>query len=411
MASAGVRRDWWALLVAFGIDDFGSGLFLPLTVVFVTRVVGLPLSRAGVSITVGTVVGLGVPAIGGLLVERFGARRVVITAQLIQALGAGLYLVSVNAVMVASAAVLVAAGQQLFYSSLFMLISQVAGEGPKDRAFTVVAMIRGGAFAAGALTVGVLLSSAGPASYRWGLIVDVATFVFAAVVLALGVRAGAAAGAPTAGRPAEAPRGVLRDGRYLLLIAVSALFVLAPDFFLVGVPVFALDVLSTPAWLPGALLGVLTVVGCAAAPLVLRRTGHWSRVRSLRLSAVAIVVWCATGATAVLLPPAWRTGYLIAGVLVLTAAQLLSTGRLNALAEASAPPHARARYLAAFQYAFTVAGIAAPTIVSLFAINPWLPWLVIALAAGASLLGLRALATRLPHHATSAGIIRAEVTR
>ncbi len=46
-----------ALLVALGIDNFGSGLFLPLTLVYATQVVGLSLAVAGVTVTIGTVVG------------------------------------------------------------------------------------------------------------------------------------------------------------------------------------------------------------------------------------------------------------------------------------------------------------------------------------------------------------------
>jgi hypothetical protein len=47
--------------------------------------------------------------------------------------------------------------------------------------------------------------------------------------------------------------------------------------------------------------------------------------------------------------------------------------RANALAEAIAPPAVRGRYLAAFQYAFTVPGVIAPAVVALFSVAVWLP--------------------------------------
>ncbi len=128
-------RNRLALLAALGVDNFGSGLFLPLALVYVTRVVGLPVGTAGTVVALGTMAGLGVPPVAGRLVDRVGPQLVVIAAQLLQALGAFGYLVARGAIGVLVAAVLLAAGQQLFYSSLFALISDVAGEGPKDRPF------------------------------------------------------------------------------------------------------------------------------------------------------------------------------------------------------------------------------------------------------------------------------------
>jgi hypothetical protein len=40
-------RNRLALLTALGVDNFGSGLFLPLALLYATRVVGLPLATAG----------------------------------------------------------------------------------------------------------------------------------------------------------------------------------------------------------------------------------------------------------------------------------------------------------------------------------------------------------------------------
>lgn len=41
------------LLLALGIDNFGSGLFLPLTVIWLTHRVGLSLPTAGLVLTAG----------------------------------------------------------------------------------------------------------------------------------------------------------------------------------------------------------------------------------------------------------------------------------------------------------------------------------------------------------------------
>src|SRR5580698_10172303 len=88
------RRRQVALLTALGVDNFGSGLFLPLTIVYVTRVAGLSLGTAGTVVALGTLAGLAVPPVAGRLVDRVGPRPVVISSQLLQALGASTYLVA-----------------------------------------------------------------------------------------------------------------------------------------------------------------------------------------------------------------------------------------------------------------------------------------------------------------------------
>ena len=103
-----------ALLTALGADNAGSGLFLPVALLYVTRDVGLPLAVAGTVVALGTVAGLAVPPLAGHLGDRIGPRRVVVGAELLQALGAVTYLAARGAAAVTAAAVLLAAGQQLF---------------------------------------------------------------------------------------------------------------------------------------------------------------------------------------------------------------------------------------------------------------------------------------------------------
>jgi hypothetical protein len=112
----------------------------------------------------------------------------VVGAELLQALGAVTYVAARGVAAVAVAAVLPAAGQQLFYSSLFTLIADVAGDGPKDRPFTVAAMVRSACSGLGGLAAGGLLSLAGATAYRIAVAVDAGSFAVCALLLALLVR-------------------------------------------------------------------------------------------------------------------------------------------------------------------------------------------------------------------------------
>ncbi|UOZ08787.1 MFS transporter [Amycolatopsis sp. WQ 127309] len=393
-----MTRSRVALLCALGIDNFGSGLFLPLALVYVTQVVGVPLAVAGTAVTLGTVGGLVVPPLAGRLVDRVGPRVVVICAQLLQAAGAGAYLVADGAGAVVFAAVLLAAGQQLFYSSLFVLIADVAGDVPKDRPFAEVGMVRAGCFGLGGLVAGVLLTWQGLAGYRVALLLDVGTFVVAAGILGFCVRL-----VRPHQKDCERPARVLRNRPYLALILFSGLFGLSLDFFLIGTPVFVLDRLHGPAWLPGAILALLTVLTSVGGTLALRLTAKLTRIGAMRAGSALFSAWCLVSLGVLLVPEGWRVVYLLVSTLVFAAGDLVFGPRSGALAEAAAPPDARGRYLAAYQYAFTMAQVLAPAVVALFSVADWLPWVLVGVCAGLAVAGLGRLAPRLPADAVAPG--------
>ena len=384
-----------ALLTALGVDNVGSGLFLPVVLLYVTRVVGLPLAVAGTVVAVGTVAGLAVPPVAGRLVDRAGPRRVVIAAELVQALGAVTYLAARGPAAVAAAAVLLAAGQQAFYSALFALIADVAGDGPKDHPYAVAGMVRSACFGLGGLAAAGLLSLAGQHAYRLAVMVDAVSFVLCALLLALLVRDPGRAGRPA--RVAGPGRArVLADRPFLVLIVATSLAVLPGDLFLSAMSVYLLSTLHTPPWLPGTLLALLTTLNSVGATAALRVTRGLRRTTAMALGAGLYVLWCAASLAALAIPPGWRPAELLAATLLLAAAGLLFGCRANALAEAAAPGPVRGRYLAAFQYGFTVPGVIAPAVAALFSVAVWLPWLLAGLSAGLAVLVLGWLAGRLP---------------
>jgi MFS family permease len=393
--SAAGSRDRWVLLVALGVDNLGSGLFLPLAVVYATRVVGLPLGVAGTVVSVGTAAGLLVPPFAGRLVDRLGPRTVVAGAQLLQATGAVAYLLAADVGGTLVAALLLAAGQQGFYSSLFALIADVSPPGPKDRSFAAVNMVRGAGFGAGALVAGLLLTAVEESGLRLAVALDGCTFVVAAALLWVFVHDRHRAGAPQP-EDLHGRESVLRNRPYLALTVVTGLVALVTDFFLAGMSVFALDVLHSPAWVPGAMLAVVTALGTLLGTEAVRRTAHLGRVRAMSVGTGLYVAWTLLTAATLVVPRTWQTAWLLGSVLMLAAGSLVFGPRANALAEAAAPRSTRGRHLAAFQYAFTVAGVVAPAVVALFTVGAWVPWALLAVTTTMGMLGLRWLAPRLP---------------
>lgn len=377
------------LLVALGIDNVGSGLFLPLTVVYATSVVGLPLAVAGVTVTVGTLVGLLVPPLAGRLVDRIGPRPVVIASQALQAAGAFAFFAAGGAGGVAVAVCLLAAGQQLYYSSLFALLSDVIGDRPKDHPFAVITMVRSACFGLGGLLAAWLLSID---ALHTAVLVNAVSFVVCGVLLTVFVRA--------PHKRVEATERGRISRRFLVVVLLTGLVALGGDFFLVGVPVYVLG-LGAPSWLPGVILALHTAVTSTCGTLAVRLTDRLARTTTLALSAVLIVVWCGLCLVAPGLPPGWRPAWLLGTGLVLAASGVLFGARANALAVALAPAASRGRHLAAFQYAFTVPGVLAPAVVALFDTAAWLPWVVVAVSAAGGAVGLRSFGGRLPAEAVS----------
>jgi MFS family permease len=388
-------RNRIALLAALGVDNFGSGLFLPLALVYVTRVVGLPVAVAGTAISLGTLAGLAVPPVAGRLMDRIGPRLVVVVAQLLQALGAVAYLLAHGVTAVLIAAMLLAAGQQLFYCSLFSLICDVAGDSSRDRPFALANMIRSACFGFGALVVGGVLTSSGQAGYKVAVAADAGSFVACSLLLALFVRIPRPRLSRESAVKAYTHR-LLADRPFLALITVTGMVVLAIDFFLTGLPVYVLAQLRAPLWLPGTILALLTALGSVGGIAALRATRRLSRITAMQAGAALYVLWCGLSLAAVLVPPGWRPAQLLAATVILAVAGMVFTPRALALAEAIAPAAVRGRYLAAYQYAFTVAGVVAPAVVALYSVAVWLPWLLVATCAGLAIFALRSLGGRLP---------------
>ena len=160
-------RSRVALLVALGVDNLGTGMFLPLGLVFATRVVGLGVDTAGMVVAAAGLLGFAVPPVAGRLSHRFGPRRVVVLSQLVQAAGAVGYLLAGGAVAVFVAAGLLAVGTQLFYCAVFVMVADVSTDTAKERPFARVAMVRSAAFGLGNLTAAVALAAGGTRSLPW----------------------------------------------------------------------------------------------------------------------------------------------------------------------------------------------------------------------------------------------------
>lgn len=395
------QRGTIALTGALAIDTLGSGLFMPISLLYFVRVTALHLTTIGLLISLATLMTLPVPILVGHLADRLNPRDLVISGQILQAIGFAGFRAVHGPASVLAVSVLVAIGQRVFWSSFFTLVAAQARPGEDrqmaDRRFALAGMVQTAGMGLGALITGLVLISASTDVYRWLTIVNAGSFALSAVIL-LGVRRTRAEPPGPAGTAGTSGyRAFLRDRPYQLLIVINTVFALCSVMVGLAVPIYVIDALPAPHWLVGLLLALNTILLAIGQTATVRLIRPLSRVRVMVLAGSLWTVWSAIFAFAVRVPGPILVPYLLAGMLFYIVAELIHAPISAALAASAAPEHSRGRYLAVFQYCFTVANIAAPVcFTALYSRGHALPWIVLAALAAIATAGMRTLEHRLP---------------
>jgi Na+/melibiose symporter-like transporter len=300
--------------VALGIDAIGTGLYLPLSMVYILSVTGLSEAGVGLLLTAATASSLVVPLLVGRIVDRIGPRPVVMAGQLVQAAGFFLYLGVGGPVSLFLAALFEAVGLRAYWSSVFTLIAEQADGKARDQWFARAGMIRPAGTGVGTILAGVLLATASQHAYREMVLADAISFIVAAVTVGLFVRG---AQRPAGGPDGESPKGVRqlpRNRPYLGLIGVNVLFNICTVFLALAIPVYVIRGLHAPGWTVGAFLTITTAVVATCTAEVTRRVRRrTSRGGAMALGGRPWAAWCVAAALALLLP----RGPLLIGCLAL----------------------------------------------------------------------------------------------
>jgi sugar phosphate permease len=271
------------------------------------------------------------------------------------------------------------------------------------RALRNVGVGFGGAASAVALSIGTV------AGLRAVMVINVVTFAVAGwlVFTLRGADTSEAAGAgpaepkpaepeqaagETTGQPSGGYRTVLKDTRYLRLVATNISFVFSSTVITVLLAVYAVDDLDVGAWI----VGVFVVLNAAMVALLQTLASRWIEARrpvtvlvlALLFNAAAFVVF---GTLLVL--PGWAViaGLLIAMVLY-TVAEMLGSPPTSELSVVMAPEHLRGRYLGVYQLSWSVGGAVAPALLTALleggAALPWVFLTAISVLAVPLVLGL-----------------------
>ncbi|MBW5481340.1 MFS transporter [Streptomyces bambusae] len=363
------------------MDSLGNGLVLAFTVLYFSSTTSLSLGSVGAALSLGQLIAMPVPVVAGLLIDRFGARTVVVAANLVSAAGFCAFLLADTVWKIVAVQFVVQAGSAVYWTSSRGLVLLAARRQDQARWFGFIGALRniGGGFGAAAASLAIALDSGGT-GIRVLVLVNALTFVVAAFLIA-GWRPGAAEDAPRRARPAAGGGGyaaVLRDLRYLRLVLANLAFVLAAAVLPVLLAVYITEVLHAAAWLAGACLVGNMVVVALVQTLVARTT---ERRRPSRVLALAAVANAAAFAVFGLLPavPGWLVAAgLLPAMALFTLAEMLSMPPSNELSASLAPEHIRGRFLGVFQLSWTVGNTIAPALLTmLLSHGPVWPWVVL----------------------------------
>ena len=364
-------------VAAMFIDFLGTGLFVPFSLLYFTRVAGLSLPVVGLVLSVAMALTLPLVPVTGGLVDRFGTRRVVLLAQILQGMGLLGYLVVHNVPLLFVTALLDAIGQRLFWSTYFTLMAEIAAPNERDRWYGLGAATRSAGLGLGSLLAGVVVGINALMGYHLVVIVDGLSFFLAAGLLLFGVQA-------TTPQRNDPPQGsgsqlILRDRSFLVLVAANVLFALCSLMLGIGVPVYITTALRAPLWVAGVIMAFSTALIAVFQTIAVRMLEPYRRTRALILAGG---LWCAWGsllALALFVPRMVLIPFLFVVTCLYALAAVIHDPTSNALAADASPDALRARYLAVFQLSWSIAGLIAPGLFALlFTLHPILPWLVIA---------------------------------
>jgi MFS family permease len=363
-----------SFVVATFIDFLGTGLFLPFSLLYFTRAVGLPLPAVGLALSIAMTMTLPLVPVTGMLVDRFGTKRVVLLAQFLQGAGFLGYLVVRNIPMLLGMVLLTAIGQRLFWSTYFTLLAEIAAPHERDRWYGLGAATRNAGLGLGSLLAGVVVGANAIIGYHLVVIADALSFFLASGLLLFGVRVSILQRSASPQRSGY--KLILRDRAFLVLVAANVIFALCSQMLGIGVPVYVAGALRAPLWVIGAIMALSTALIAILQTVVVRLLEPYWRTRVLILTGWLWGAWCGLLALAQLLPRAFLIPFLLIVTCVYALAELIHDPTSNALATEVGQESLRGRYLALFQLSWSLAWIIAPGLFALlFTLHPVLPWL------------------------------------
>lgn len=378
------------LLVAWLIDALGSGMFLPFIVIYFLATTSVPLAAIGGALSAGALFALPAPLVIGQLVDRFGAKTMVVLGNMTEAVAFAAALWIGTAWQITAFAFLVNGGRVMFWIGNQALVAMAADHGQRARWFGLGNSVRSAGAAVGSLLAVLALAGFGDSGYRVLAGVNAASFLVSAILVwSWGPAAGDGKTSSDEEGPSDesnrsdlaARRGYLRvlsDLRYVLLIGTNTVYVLGELALEVLLAIYITQILQLPVWWAGVLYTFKTILIVLAQTTMVGATEKRLPARVLRAAALLfalafLALWGLAG-----VPADFVVIGLFGAITCHTAALLMEDPVVRDVAIAVAPQGLRGRYLAVYQYSWSLSEFVAPASLTwLFSKDPGLPWIAL----------------------------------
>jgi MFS family permease len=391
-------RDVWLLQIGGVANSFGNGIVFPFLAIYLHNVRGFGIATAGIAIALSSLSQLVAGIAVGPVIDRLGARRVLASGLVIQALGFGLLPLVREPWHAYALLVFEGVGSACFWPSQSTLISRLTPAARRHAAFAQQRVTMNLGVGLGGLAGGLIANVSNATSFTVLFVVDGLTFL--AYVLVLGLVRDPGAAPLAAGEKAGTYADVLRDRVFLGLWTLNFLFVTAGYSLLNLLPPFVREHTHVSERQIGAVFffNTLTIV-LLQLPLSRFIEGK-RRLRALALMpALWAVAWVAVDATGYWLE---ATSAFIA---VTVAAVLFGIGECfhgpahQALVADLAPERLRGRYFSVHSMSWGLGGAAGPAIGGLIlASAPFALWPLAAAVCVCAAAGALALERYVPPH-------------
>ena len=366
------------LLLSIVVFEFiGTGLVLPFNVVYLHEVRGFDLGHVGLLLGLPPLVGLGIVGPAGALIDRLGARRILLTAVSLQVVADVVLAAARTEAVAALALVLSGVGFGITWPGFQSFIATVIPRELRQRYFGVNFTLLNLGIGLGGIVGGAVVDVDRPGTFTFVYLADAVSYLPAIFLLAVPLRhlagrpvhhpasASDAAGGHATDRPVTVSYAqVLRRpavGTLLVLSFVSSY--VGYSQLNAGMPAYARAVGDVSTQGLGLAFAANTIVIVVLQLVVLQRIEGRRRTRVI---AVMSVVWAASwlllGATG-LVSTSWGATLLVAGCAsVFAFGETLLQPTIPALVNELAPDHLRGRYNALNSAAFQLAAVVAPPV-------------------------------------------------
>lgn len=370
------------LVAATFVATLGRGVFLTLTVLYLSLIIGLPAGEVALVLTISGAVGVATSYLGGHVADLVSARRLLTALVVIEALALMAYPLANSFVSALVVACLVTATERAANSTRGAIIAR-AFTGPRRvSARAVLRTVTNIGIALGSAVGGAALLLATPDAYRLIMVgAGILTLASAGLLARLPRTVDAPSRNPSEGATAVAlGPSPFRNPRYLGLTVLSGIFGMQFGLAEVGLPLWIVHDTDVPVPLYSVLLITNTIL-VIAFQVPLSRGTHDVRVAG-RMSLVAgalMVAACLFYAGSADVAVVAAIVFLLVGTIIHSFGEILSSASNWGLSFELADPSRAGAYQGLFAMGYSLGAMAAPLVVTVTVLNLGTAgWLILA---------------------------------